>query len=210
MRVLVGCEESQIVCKAFRERGHEAYSCDIVPCSGDHPEWHIQDDVLNHLDDGWDIGIFFPPCTYLTNAANRHFINNPDRWAKRLEAVRFVYDLMNADIPKISTENPIGAISSYIRKPDQIIQPFYFGDPERKSTCLWLKNLPKLVWGGDMFQESKVVEPMDILYNSKRTKSGKSRYSPQWRISSSGNPENARLRSKTYPGIAQAMAEQWG
>lgn len=133
MKILVACEESQTVCKAFRAKGHEAYSCDILPCSGGHPEWHIQGDVTLLLKEKWDMMIAHPPCTYLTVTANRYFLNNPERWEKRLEAIKFVHLLMNADIPKIALENPVGVISTYIRKPDQYIEPFEFGHTDSKK-----------------------------------------------------------------------------
>jgi len=204
MKILIGCEESQTVCKAFRERGHEAYSCDVISCSGGHPEWHLQMDVFEAIKlKKWDAAIFFPPCTYLTTSANRHFMNNPDRWKKRLDAILFVYDLMNANIPRIAIENPKGVISSYIRKPDQYIHPYQFGDPEIKMTGLWLKGFPKLI-------PNNIVEPEYVLYRSKKTKSGFSKYGKITGSNpSTNNPDNAKLRSKTYPGIASAMAEQW-
>ena len=203
MKILVACEESQTVCKAFREKGHEAYSCDILPCSGGHPEWHLQGDVLFYMHLKWDMMIAFPPCTYLTTSANRHFVNNPNRWKQRLDAILFVYQLMNVDIPLIALENPKGVISSYIRKPDQYIHPYQFGDPEIKMTGLWLKGLPKLV-------PDRIIEPEYVLYRSKKTKSGFSKYGKITGSNpSTNNPDNAKLRSKTYPGIARAMAEQW-
>ena len=203
MKILIACEESQTVCKAFREKGHEAYSCDILPCSGGHPEWHLQGDVLFYMHLKWDMMIAFPPCTYLTTSANRHFVNNPNRWKQRLDAILFVYQLMNVDIPLIALENPKGVISSYIRKPDQYIHPYQFGDPEIKMTGLWLKGLPKLV-------PDRIIEPEYVLYRSKKTKSGFSKYGKITGSNpSTNNPDNAKLRSKTYPGIARAMAEQW-
>lgn len=166
MNVLIACEESQEVCKAFRAKGHRAFSCDIQPCSGGHPEWHIQSDVvplldghcifetsdgLTHgVDDKWDLIIAHPPCTYLTVAANKLYSVEKygDKAVKRIEnrekAIAFFMEFVNADCDHIAIENPIGVISSRHRKPDQIIQPYYFGHPFRKSTCLWLKNLPKL------------------------------------------------------------------
>jgi hypothetical protein len=199
MKVLIACEESQEVCKAFRARGHEAYSCDLQECSGGHPEWHIQDDVLSHLDDGWDIMIAFPPCTYLTVAANRVHLNNPVRWMKRFEALAFVKGLLDAPIHRIALENPVGAISTHIRKPDQIIQPFHHGHTDSKKTCLWLKNLPWLY-------QTEIVKPEYVLSGT----NGKRYSKTAWSTPSTNNPKNAKLRSKTYPGIARAMAEQWG
>lgn len=195
MKVLIACEESQTVCKAFRARGHEAYSCDIIPCSGGHPEWHIQDDILEVLSGGggdWDLMIAHPPCTYLTVTANKYFLNNPERWEKRLEAIKFVHKLLNADIPKIALENPVGVISTHIRKPDQYIEPYEFGHKDSKKTGLWLKNLPLL-------KPTNIVEPEYVIINGKR-------YSKTHAY----NWGNSKLRSKTYEGIAEAMAEQWG
>ena len=203
MNILVACEESQAVCTELRRLGHEAYSNDLIDCSGEHPEWHLKMDVFEALKlKKWDMLIAFPPCTYLTVAGNRHIPCNPDRWDKRLQALKFVYALINSDVPHIAIENPVGVLSTYIRKPDQIIQPYFFGDPVPKKTCLWLKGLPKL-------QPTDVVEPQYVMYRSKKNKSGFSRYGVQGTIPSTNNPENARLRSKTYPGVARAMAEQW-
>ena len=143
MRVLIACEESQIVCINFRALGHEAYSCDIQECSGGHPEWHIQDDILKVINDGWDLMIGHPPCTYLSYAGTRHW-NNPRRVYKRLEALRFFADLWEAPIEKICLENPKGCASPVIAKYTQEIQPYYFGDDDMKTTRLWLKNLPRL------------------------------------------------------------------
>lgn len=206
MRVLIACEESQRVCKAFRALGHEAYSCDIIDCSGGHPEWHIKDDCLNVIHDKWDLIIAHPPCTYLSNAGNSWFNikkygeKAEDRYRKRNAAVDFF--MLLADNPycsKIAIENPIGCMSRIYRKPDQIIHPYLFGDPERKATCLWLKGLPKLT-------PTNIVEPNIIHY-----KNGKGTDSP-WHMNTIALPkeERARERSKTFYGIANAMATQWG
>lgn len=197
MRILIGCEFSQIVTTAFRDAGHEAYSCDLLPTEG-RKNWHIQDNVLNHLNDGWDLAIFHPPCTYLTVTANRSFLNNPGRWRKRLDAMNFVYKLMNCDINKICIENPVGVISTHIRKPDQYIQPYEFGHTDSKKTGLWLKNLPLL-------KPTKVVTPEWMT-----TTSGKRMSKTHWFCSSTNNPKNAMIRSRTYTGIAEAFADQWG
>ena len=221
MKVLIACEESQAVCKAFREKGHEAYSCDIIDCSGGHPEWHIKSDVLPLINgncefvsmDGqahtikgkWDMIIAFPPCTYLTVTGNRWFdvvkygYNAQNRWNDRCIAICFFLQIAYADCDKIAIENPIGCMSTYFRKPDQIIHPYMFGDPARKSTCLWLKGL-------DCLKPTKIVEPEIIKY-----KNGKGTDSP-WHINTMSLPpdERAKVRSKTFPGIAKAMAEQWG
>lgn len=183
MRVLVGCEESQVVCKAFRERGHEAYSCDIIPCSGGHPEWHIQDDVLNHLNDGWDLAIFHPPCTHLAVSGARWF---KDKHDEQIDAVIFFYELVNAPIPKIAIENPVSIMSTLYRKPDQYIQPYEHGHGETKKTCLWLKNLPP-------------IKPTNMV-------SGR-----EDRIHKMPPSDHrSKDRSVTYIGIANAFAEQWG
>lgn len=199
MKILVGCEESQRVTEAFRNMGIEAYSCDIMDTSGEHPEWHLKMDIFEAVDlIKPDCLIAFPPCTYLTCTANRSFINNPDRWEKRLEAVKFVHKIMNLNIEHIAIENPKGVISTHIRKPDQYIQPYEFGHPDSKMTGLWLKNLPLL-------QATEIVEPEWIT-----SPSGKRHSKTHWSNPSTGNPENAKLRSKTYKGIAEAMAKQWG
>lgn len=198
MKVLIACEESQTVCKEFRELGHEAYSNDIQECSGGHPEWHLNMDCFQAIElMDWDLMIAHPPCTYLCCTANRSFLSNPERWKKRLQAIEFVWQLMQVKIKHWAIENPKGVISSHIRKPDQYIQPYYFGYPESKQTGLWLYNLPKL-------EKTNLVIP-----EWKISKSGK-RYSPtHWSTSSTNNPENSKIRSRTFSGIAQAMAAQW-
>lgn len=205
MRILVACEESQAVCMAFREKGHEAYSCDIIPCSGGHPEWHLQQDAIPLLSEKWDMIIAFPPCTYLTVTGNKWF--NVSRYGeKALQRIRdreaaanFFLQFAQADCDKIAIENPIGCMSSIYRKPNQIIHPYMFGDPARKATCLWLKGLPNLV-------PTKIVEPIIIKY-----KNGKGTDNP-WHMDTMKlpPPERAKARSKTFPGIANAMADQWG
>lgn len=198
MKVLVGCEESQTVCIEFRKLGHEAYSCDLQPCSGGHPEWHLQMDVFEAIEMiKPELGIFHPPCTYLTVTANRAMTADkqslfPIREQWRNEALQFVKNMMDAPIKYIAIENPVGVISTRIRKPDQIIQPYEYGYPETKKTCLWLTNLPKL-------KPTKIVEPEFIICRGKK-------YSP----THYKNGGNAKVRSKTYDGIAKAMAEQWG
>ena len=205
MKVLIACEESQAVCKEFRKLGHEAYSCDIVPCSGGHPEWHLQQDVLPLLKEKWDMIIAFPPCTYLTVTGNRWF--NIDRYGEkaiqrhkdRKDAIDFFMTFANADCEKIAIENPVGIMSSEWRKPNQIINPWQFGDAFEKKTCLWLKGLPEL-------KPTNIVE----IPPRKRFDSGKSMpswYAEAWHLP---KEERAKLRSKTFPGIARAMAEQWG
>lgn len=200
MRVLVACEESQAVTIELRALGHEAYSCDVLPCSGGHPEWHIQDDVLKHLDDGWDLMIAHPPCTYLATSGNRWLYKadgtrNEERWRLQAEALEFVGKLMNAPIERIAIENPVSVISSAFRKPDQIVQPWWFGDRFTKKTCLWLKNLPKL-------EATKIVDEGDFV----TFPSGKRM--PKWYNDASGK-DRGHIRSKTFPGFAKAMATQW-
>lgn len=205
MRVLVACEESQRVCIAFREKGHEAYSCDIEPCSGGHPEWHIQDDVLKHLDENWDLIIAHPPCTYLTVTGNRWFDVGKygekaiERQKLRNEAIDFFLKIANAPCKKIAIENPVGVISTVYRKPDRIIQPYEYGHPMTKKTCLWLKNLPLL-------QPTNIVQPEYVICAD-----GK-RYSKAHvdTFYIRDAKERAKMRSKTFEGIAKAMAEQWG
>lgn len=196
MRILVGCEESQEVTKAFRALGHEAYSCDIKPPSGGHPEWHLQMDVFEAIDlIKPDMGIFFPDCTYLTVSANKWYKDQPPRKSGALvgearrqareKAVKFFMRLVDADIPKIAIENPIGVMSTRYRKPDQVLQPWMFGHGETKATCLWLKNLP-------------IIKPTDIVGGREQR---------LHRLSNT--KDRATIRSKTFSGIAEAMAAQW-
>lgn len=214
MNILVACEESQAVTIEYRKQGHKAFSCDIVECSGGHPEWHIKQDVLPLLkpdwihrysdepaalgyefftEDGrlhfipgkWDMIIAFPPCTDLAVSGARHF-KAKQADGRQQRSVEFFMAFTQADCPRIAIENPIGIMSTKYRKPDQIIQPWQFGHGETKATCLWLKGLPLL-------QPTQVVD---------------GRQQRIWRMPP--GPERAKLRSKTYPGIAKAMAEQWG
>lgn len=196
MRVLIACEESQAVCKAFRKLGHEAFSCDILPCSGGHPKWHIQGDVLEQLDKGWDLMIAHPPCTYLSNAAAGHLfpkgVLNKERYEQGVEGKEFFMKLLNCDIPKICVENPTPSRIFELPKHTQIIQPFEHGEPFQKRTLLWLKNLP-IITPSKMMDEREPTTKAGGWYN--KCGSGVSR-----RVA----------RSKTFPGIAKAMAEQWG
>jgi hypothetical protein len=202
MRVLIACEESQVVCIAFRELGHEAYSCDIQDCSGGHPEWHIKGDVLAHLSDGWDLMIGHPPCTYLSYAAT-HVWNKPGRLEKRLEALNFFAKLWTAPIDKICLENPKGCASPTIAKYTQEIQPFYFGDFAYKTTWLWLKNLPLLEYRlqDELFGKRTSVDAPEPVYID-NTERGKKRHFTEAN-------HGGFIRSKTFPTIANAMAEQW-
>lgn len=228
MKVLVACEESQAVTKELRVLGHEAYSCDIQECSGGHPEWHIADDVLpllnghcefktcdgtEHKVDGkWDMIIAFPPCTHLAVSGARHFEGKREDGRQR-EGIEFFCKFLEADCEKIAIENPIGIISGdYIpkwfpdlaekydlpRKQSQIIQPYEYGHPSKKSTCLWLKGLPLL-------QPTEIVEPNLVRYKCKNGKIAT--FSKDY---GGGGGENGKRRSKTFSGIAKAMAEQWG
>jgi len=211
LRVLVGCEESQAVCIAFRKAGHEAYSCDLKPCSGGHPEWHLQGDVFEFLKLNWDLFICHPTCTYLTSTAARWLQDQPERASGALVgearrqaqkgAIDFVRRLVEASrhIPQTCFENPVGVLSSAWRKPDQIIQPMQFGHKEPKKTCLWLKGLPLLR------ATHKGIEPEYHI-----TKSGKR--VPRWFFyadKSKGQTGRAETRSKTFEGISKAMADQW-
>jgi site-specific DNA-cytosine methylase len=184
MRILVACEESQAVTIELRRLGHEAYSCDIQECSGGHPEWHLQQDVTSLLYEKWDMIIAFPPCTDLAVSGARWF---PQKRAdgRQQRSIEFFMRFANADCPRVAIENPIGIMSSEYRKPDQIIQPWMFGHGETKATCLWLKGLAPLT-------------PTNIVGGREQR---------VWRMAA--GPERAKLRSKTFPGIARAMAEQW-
>jgi hypothetical protein len=235
VKVLVACEESQAVCKAFRAKGHEAYSCDIIECSGGHPEWHIQQDVLGILNPHqisnsfygivfltangdahaikgkWDLIIAHPPCTYLTVTGNRWF--NVERYGEkaiqrhkdREEAIEFFMAFVNADCDKIAIENPIGCMSTNHRKPDQIIHPYYFAEGQDDVNC---ERKATCLW-------LKGVEPLKYEVKFKprviRYKNGKGTDSP-WHINTMSLPptERAKARSKTFPGVAKAMSEAWG
>jgi len=195
-RILIACEESQQVTKAFRKLGYQAYSCDIEPCSGGHPEWHIQEDVLKILKEKWDLMIAHPPCTYLSKAGALYW---KDRKDEQNKALRFVKKLMKAPIPRIVIENPIGKIGTAIRKADQIINPYEFGDPWIKHTCLWLKNLPLLT-------PTKIVEPVGHWIKGSSNKIPGRRF---YGTPGGANWHDKKKRSKTFSGIAKAMAKQW-
>ena len=208
MKVLVACEESQAVCNAFRELGHEAYSCDIQECSGKHPEWHILGDVLPIIDgdckfttmDGaeheivgeWDLLIAHPPCTHLAVSGARWFKEGKKPITLQDEAADFFMRFINAKCNKIAVENPVCVMSTRYKTPTQIINPWQFGHPEQKKTCLWLKGLPNLI------ETNNVYDYMMTLPEKQRTRI--------WQLGSG----HAKERSKTFPGIAKAMAEQWG
>lgn len=182
MRVLVACEFSGIVRDAFRARGHDAWSCDLLPCEAD-PKWHIQGDVLQILCEGWDLMIAHPPCTHLAVSGARWF---KQKKHEQEEALEFVAALLRCCVPRIALENPVSVISSRIRKPDQIVQPWMFGHGETKATCLWLKNLPPL-------KPTNIVEGREARVH---------RMPP--------GPDRCKERSRTMTGIAAAMADQWG
>ena len=234
MKVLVACEESQAVCTELRRLGHEAYSCDILECSGGHPEWHIMEDVLplingnctfrtadgtaHSVEGKWDMLIAFPPCTYLTSAGTRHYSLriNPEwkvkeRIAKRDEAEQFFLAFANADCERIAIENPVGYMNTHYRKPDQIIHPYFFAKSEedadnyvQKRTCLWLKNLKPLNRPTDL----PAPGPMYICQGEK-CKGKRIGWCEGIRGTTDGQAGRAKARSKTFPGIAKAMAEQW-
>lgn len=224
MKVLVACEESQAVCTAFRELGHEAYSCDLQECSGGHPEWHIHGDALKAIQGGqittmdgqthevgkWDLLIAHPPCTYLSNVSTRHFSLRctpaekvVSRWEQRARAAVFFMFFYLADVPRVAVENPVGFMNTACRKPDQIIHPYMFADSEddteqyvTKATCLWLRGLSNLKTNDLPKPDNKKL--FGIM------PSGKAR---TWEDTYS---RSGKVRSKTFPGIAKAMAEQWG
>ena len=186
MKILIGCEFSGVVRDEFRKLGHDAYSCDLLTTDA-NPKFHIQKDVRTILNDNWDLAIFFPPCTHLCVSGARWF---KDKQTEQQNALDFISRLLLCPIPKIALENPIGVISTRIRKPDQIIQPYEYGHSETRATCLWLKNLPKL-------KPTKIME----VRNDNLTPSGQNKLPP--------SKDRWKLRSRTYPGIAQAMALQW-
>lgn len=229
MNILVACEESQVITKELRLLNHNAYSCDLLPCSGGHPEWHFNCDVFEVIEkkggilqngemsshiNQWDIMIAHPPCTYLSVSGAQWYYHPedkklpteerrphpkyPNRAKNREDAIKFFLALANASIDKIAIENPVGIISSRWRKPDQIVQPFMFGDEARKTTCLWLKNLPLL-------EHTNIVGEGERVY----FKSGKSH--PKWysEALSKSDKERRTIRSKTFPGMAKAIALQW-
>ncbi len=196
MKVLVACEYSGIVRDAFSKKGHDAWSCDILPT--ENPGNHIKGDVLEHLDKGWDLMIAHPPCTHLSVSGARWFTEGKKPWSLQIEALDFVKKLLDAPINKIALENPISVISSKIKKPTQIIQPYQFGHKVRKTTCLWLNNLPKL-------KATKIVEPEII-----KAKNGKTFSKFHWETWRLNKKDRGKARSRFFEGIAEAMADQWG
>ena len=214
MRVLIACEESQTVCKAFRERGHDAYSCDIQECSGGHLEWHIIGDAIKTAYEGnWDLMIGHPPCTYLSYVGNRWFNYQRygeqalRRYQSRLDAVNFFIKLWNAPIDKICLENPRGYIQEFVQA-TQLIHPYYFGDSQSKATLLWLKGLPQLV---HQKEESLFGDKITHVDKGEMALHGsESEAFFGLHILKLPQAERAKIRSKTFEGIAKAMAEQWG
>lgn len=216
MKILVGCEESQAITIRLRALGHEAYSNDLLPCSGGHPEWHIQCDVLDLLDRGWDGAIFHPPCTFLASSGvqwlshpddidlpfeeRRPHPKYPNRRQDMLDSVEFVKKLYDAPIPKIAIENPIGLLSSRWKKPDQIVQPYHFGDEASKSTCFWLKGLP-------------LLKPTNIVGKGEKVVYASGKSHPKWYADAmryaKTKEERQLIRSKTFPGMADAIVNQW-
>lgn len=218
MKVLIACEESQRVCKAFRAKGHEAFSCDIIPCSGDRPEWHIMADVLpiingncefytmngilHEIRNNWDLVVAHPPCTYLTISGNAWFSvekygnKAKERYKERYKAIVFFMQMITANAKKVAVENPIGIMSTAYKKPTQIIQPYEYGHPYTKQTCLWLKGLPKL-------KPTKILEKPSTGWVNQC-------FTPDGRYGGFKNFNGSKERSKTFIGIAEAMAEQWG
>jgi len=208
MKILVACEESQAVTKELRRLGHEAFSCDLLPCSGGHPEWHLQQDVTGLLKQPWNMIIAFPPCTYFANAGLHYLKTKPERKEQLLKMFNFVLKIWNAPAYYIAIENPVGWLNTNWMKPTQIIQPYYFGDPELKTTCLWLKNLPMLEYKlkDDLFgKKTATKRPHPNGYCIRKTgKNAGKKYNYYWR-----QGKSAKIRSKTFPGIAQTMATQW-
>lgn len=215
MKILIACEESQSVCIELRKYGNEAFSCDIQECSGGKPEWHLQMDIFEAIKlKKWDMMICFPPCTYLTVTGARWLYNkdktrNEARWIAQDEAVEFVKKLFYSDINMVALENPVGKLSSLWMKPTQIIQPYFFGDEAQKTTCLWLKNLPPL----RHLKEPNLFEK-EVTHCGKgemvTTSTGKTFSKWYWETSKGKGKERQIRRSKTFPGIAKAMAAQWG
>lgn len=208
-RILIACEESQTICNEFRKQypEWETYSCDIKPCSGGHPEWHLQCDVKDILlfNYSWDLIIAHPPCTYLSNAGacwynvSKYGEKAIRRFEEQKEAISFFMLFTDLPCEHVAIENPVGVMSTKYRKPDQIVQPYYFGDPANKRTCLWLKNLPKLTY-------TNIVEPEYVVHKNGKKES-------KWHYESlriRDKELRSTVRSKTFPGMAQAIVNQWG
>ena len=209
-RILLACEKTQAVTKEFRRLGHEAFSCDILPCDGGHPEWHYKADIFDVINEGWDAIIGFPPCTHLAVSGAAHFKRKREDGSQR-DAIEFFMRMWNSDCDKVVLENPVGILSGeYIKKhfpdlcekynlpmkPSQIIEPYYFGDEANKKTCLWIKGLPPLAH-----------HPSQYSSGSKYIESPSGRRYPEWQWKTGGG--SGHKRSETFPGVAKAMAEQW-
>jgi len=196
--ILIACEESQIVTKEFRKLGFEAFSCDILPPSGGHPEWHLQQDVIPLLEKQWDMILAFPPCTHLAVSGAAWF-EQKRKDGRQQQGIDFFMRFVNCKCERMAIENPVGIMSTLWRKPDQYIQPYEYGNPFSKKTCLWLRGLPNLI-------------PTKIVDKGEQIKYASGRSMPKWYADMYQLPtkERAKLRSKTFPGIAKAMAEQWG
>lgn len=218
MKILVACEESQAVTIAFRKLGHEAYSCDVQPCSGGHPEWHLQQDVLPLLKDKWDLLIAHPPCTYLSNAGARFLypkgILNQERYKKGLEAKEFFMQFLNADVERICVENPVSSKVFDMPQWSQEIQPYQFGHPYTKKTRLWIKGLPLLKPTNELTEYKAYIssntggKKRGQKYQVVDTLLESTKVAGNW--FNKGGKDRQKARSKTFPNIAQAMAEQWG
>ena len=206
MKILLACEESQAVCKAFRELGHEAYSCDLLPTSGNNPEWHIQSDIIDVIYSGkWDLMVAFPPCTHLAVSGARHF-EQKQKDGRQQEAINFFMKFVEAPIEHIAIENPVGIMSSIYRKPDQIIHPYYFGDPYSKKTCLWLKNLRPLKHYkyGDQLDFSYPFAKITHVDRGEYVTFSSGKKMPKWYNDARGK-NSSNLRSKTFPGIQMLL-----
>lgn len=202
LKILVACEESQAVTIELRKLGHEAYSCDIAECSGCHPEWHLQQDVTDLLKQKWDMIIAFPPCTHLAVSGAAWF-KQKIADGRQQQGIDLFMELASANCDKIAIENPVGIMSSKWRKPNQIIQPYEFGDKARKKTCLWLKGLLNL-------QPTNIVDPGEITTGGHSVgASANHAVDENGKILAWNDPRTAKIRSKTFLGIAKAMAEQW-
>ena len=222
MKILLACEESQAVCNEFRKLGHEAFSCDILPTSGPNPEWHIQDDVFNVIkNDKWDLMIAFPPCTHLAVSGARHF-KQKIQDGRQKKAIKFFKRLWNAKIKYICIENPVGIMSTQLRPPDQYIHPYYFGDPFQKKTGLWLKNLNPLIhvweengkkWKNDFASPTMIAEALDNMLVTHTKDKGEFITFPSGKKMAKwyndAQDKTGHKRSKTFKGIAKAMAKQF-
>lgn len=213
MKILIACEASQIMCKAFRAKGHEAYSCDLEESYGGHPEWHFNQDVLEVIGMGWDMMIAHPPCTHLAVSGSRHF-EKKRADGRQQQGIDFFMEFTKTKIPKVCIENPMGIMSTIYRKPDQIIHPYYFGDEAQKTTCLWLTGLPKLFHAKerDLFNDTITHVGKGEFYEF-TTKKGIKKKQPMWFAKAflkKDNSDRALNRSFRYEGVAKAMADQWG